>query len=118
MSAALSSGTAALPVKFRKPKRILVAVIGWVFIGLGMTMLQFPVDEKLLAQAGVDLAHAGQEFRLLAAAKLFELRRVTLGQASELAGVLLWEFMEALGRFGVSWSNLTDEQIKHDIHNA
>jgi predicted HTH domain antitoxin len=81
-------------------------------------MVQIPVDEDLLASAGVEPAKAGAEFRLLAAAKLFELRRVTLGQASRLAGLSLWDFVEALPRLGVSWSNLSDEQIEHDIRNA
>lgn len=83
-----------------------------------MIMLQIPVDDALLASAGVDTAKAGDEIRLLAAAKLFELRRVSLGQASRLAGLSLWDFIEALQRLGVSWSNLTDEQIEHDIRNA
>ena len=83
-----------------------------------MTMVQIPVDEKLLASAGVDPAHAAQEFGLLAAAKLFELRRITLGQGAELADLSVWDFTDALRRIGVSWSNLTDEQIEHDIRGA
>lgn len=83
-----------------------------------MTMLQFPVDEKLLASAGMDPEHAGQEFRLLAAAKLFELRRLTLAEAAHLAGLPLGAFMEELGRLKISWINLPDEQIAHDIAMA
>jgi len=84
----------------------------------GVTLLQISVDEELLASAGVDPAKAGEEFRLLAAAKLFELRRITLGQASQLAGLTRWEFIEVLRTFGVSWSNLSDEQMEHDIRHA
>lgn len=83
-----------------------------------MTMVHISIDEELLASAGVDPRKAGDEFRLLAAAKLFELRRVTLGQASRLAGLPLWDFTEALARLGVSWSNLSDEQVEHDIRQA
>jgi predicted HTH domain antitoxin len=81
-------------------------------------MVQIPVDEKLLASAGVDPVHAGEEFRLLAAAKLFELRRLTLGQAAHLAGLPLVEFIDELGKLRVPWINLTDEQIAHDIAMA
>ncbi len=81
-------------------------------------MLQIPVDEELLASAGVDPAQAGQEVRLLAAAKLFELRRLTLAQAAHLAGLPLGDFMEELGKLKISWINLTDEQIAHDIEMA
>ena len=58
-------------------------------MGRSVTLLQISVDEELLASAGVDPAKAGKEFRVLAAAKLFELRRITLGQASRLAGLSL-----------------------------
>ena len=83
-----------------------------------MTMVQIPVDEKLLASAGVDPAHAGQEFGLLTAVKLFELRRLSLAQAAHLAGMPLAEFMEELGKLKISWINLTQEQIGHDIEMA
>ncbi len=83
-----------------------------------MTLVQIPVDENLLASAGLDPAHAGEEFRLLAAAKLFELRRISLGQAARLAGLSLWNFIDALRALGVSWSNLTDKQIEDDIRSA
>lgn len=80
-----------------------------------MTMVEIPVDEALLASAGVDPRHAGEEFRLLAAAKLFELRRISLGQAAQLAALSRWDFIDALRQLGVSWSNLTDEQLARDI---
>lgn len=83
-----------------------------------MSTIQFPVDSALLVQAGVDPAQAGQELRLLAAVKLYELRRITLGQAAELSELSVWDFTDALRRFGVSWSNLSDEQIEHDIRSA
>ena len=83
-----------------------------------VTVLQISVDEDLLTKAGVDPAKAGEEFRVLAAAKLFELRRITFGQASRLAGLSLWEFSDALQARGISWSNLSDEQIEHDIRSA
>ena len=86
--------------------------------GNDVTLLQISVDEELLASAGVDPAKAGEEFRVLAAAKLFELRRITLGQASQLAGLSLWDFIDALHARGISWSNLSEEQIEHDIRSA
>ena len=86
--------------------------------GNDVTRLQISVDEELLASAGVDPAKAGEEFRVLAAAKLFELRRITFGQASRLAGLSLWEFIDALQARGISWFNLSEEQIEHDIRSA
>jgi predicted HTH domain antitoxin len=54
----------------------------------------------------------------LLAAKLFELGRVTLGQAAELAGLPIGDFSEALGRIGVSVINLTPDQLAHDLASA
>jgi predicted HTH domain antitoxin len=83
-----------------------------------MKIVQIPVDEKLLASAGLDPAQAGEQFRVLAAAKLFELRRLTLAQAADLAALPLAGFMEELGRLGISWINLTDAQVAHDLEMA
>jgi len=83
-----------------------------------MTMVHIPVDETLLAQAGVDPAQAGQQLSVLAAAKLFELHRLTLAQAALLAGLSLADFMEELGKLRISWINLTDDQIAHDVTMA
>jgi len=83
-----------------------------------MTVLQFPIDERLLAQAGLKPGQEGEAVRVLAAVKLFELRRITLGQAAELSGLSLWAFREALGEWGVSWSNLSADQVADDLRNA
>lgn len=85
---------------------------------MGMTTVEVPVDERWLAAAGLNPAEAQHELRLILAAKLFELRRLTLGQAAEMAGLPVWSFMEALSRLGVSVINLTDEQLAHEFSQA
>lgn len=80
--------------------------------------LQLALDEKWLAASGLAPDDAQREFRLLLAAKLFELGRVTLGQAAELAGLPIGDFSEALGRIGVSVINLTPDQLAHDLASA
>ena len=80
--------------------------------------LQLALDEKWLAASGLAPDDAQREFRLLLAAKLFELGRVTLGQAAELAGLPIWDFSEALGRIGVSVINLRPDQLAHDLASA
>ena len=83
-----------------------------------MTIVEVPVDERWLANSGLNPAEAQHEFRLILAAKLFELRRLTLGQAAEMAGLPVWSFMEALARLGVSVINLTDEQLARELDPA
>ncbi len=80
--------------------------------------VQIRVDDQWLAAAGLEPAQAEQELRLVAAAKLYELRRLTLAQAAELAGLSVWAFSEALGRMGVSVLNLSAEQLAHDLRSA
>ena len=83
-----------------------------------MTLLQIPVDEALLARAGLEPGRESEAMRTLAAVKLFELRRITLGQAAQLSGMSLWDFHDTLRAWGVSWSNLTPEQLADDLRNA
>lgn len=66
----------------------------------GVTLVQITTDDELLASAGVEPAKAGEEFRLLAVVKLFELRRKALGQASRLVGLAFWGFSRYCRRSG------------------
>ena len=83
-----------------------------------MTSVTVPVDDRWLASAGCNPAELQRELTLILAAKLFELRKLTLGQAAEMAGLPVWSFMEALSRLGVSVINLTDEQLTHELGQA
>lgn len=85
---------------------------------VAVTLVQIPIDEDLLASAGVDPAHAGEEFRRLTAAKLFELRRLSLRQAARLADMPLADFMSELGQLKISFVNLTADEMRHDIATA
>lgn len=58
------------------------------------------------------------ELRLVLAAKLYELRRATLGQAAAMAGLSIWQFTDALPRLGVSLVNATQDQLREDLQQA
>lgn len=83
-----------------------------------MTKLEIPVDEKWMASAGMDPASTAAEFRLLLAVKLFELQRMSLGQAAEMAGLSLWEFDAALSKLRVSPMNLSSADLADDLARA
>lgn len=83
-----------------------------------MTTLQLPVDDRWLLRAGQTAAELTRDLRELLAAKLFEVGRLTLGQAAELAGQPVWLFMETLSRLAVSVINLDDEQLQDDLSEA
>lgn len=74
-----------------------------------------PVDEKWLAASGLSEAEAERELRLVLASKLYEMGRLTLGQAAEMAGLSRWSFLEALPRLGASINNLSDEQLRDEL---
>lgn len=57
----------------------------------------------------------GRELGFLAAAKLFELGRVTAGQAASLAGLSRLVFLSQLDRIHVPAVNLRDEEVTAEI---
>lgn len=68
-----------------------------------MAMRQIVVDvpEEVLLAEKMDAAQFGQELRTLAAAKLYELGRLSSGRAAELAGMSRVEFLLCLNRYRV-----------------
>ena len=63
-------------------------------------------------------AEFAEELRFLAAAKLYELGRLSSGKAAKLAGMERVEFLRSLGRIGVPAINLRDEEIEAEIRTA
>jgi predicted HTH domain antitoxin len=63
-------------------------------------------------------AQFAEEVRFLAAAKLYELGRLSSGKAAQLAGMGRVEFLYALVRVGVPAINLRDEEIDAEIDAA
>ena len=59
-----------------------------------------------------------QEAKLLFASRLFELGKITLGQAASLAGLSKSSFMEILANYGVSVLNYPASEIENDLNNA
>ncbi|MDA8019251.1 MAG: UPF0175 family protein [Thermoanaerobaculia bacterium] len=59
-----------------------------------------------------------EELGFLAAAKLYELGRVTAGQAADLAGLPRLVFLERLEQIGVPAINLRNEEIEAEIRAA
>jgi predicted HTH domain antitoxin len=56
-----------------------------------------------------------EEARLMLAAKLFELDRVTLGEAAKLAGYSKRTFMEMLGTMGIPVFKHSTAQLETDL---
>lgn len=56
-----------------------------------------------------------RELRFLAAAKLFELGRLSSGKAARMAGMSRAAFLHELARIGVPAINLRDEEIEAEV---
>ncbi|MDT8441936.1 MAG: UPF0175 family protein [Desulfuromonadales bacterium] len=68
------------------------------------------------------LAETRQEFeaeaKLAMAAKLYELKRLSSGQAAQLLGMGRVEFLLALNSLGTPAIDLTEEELLSDVRNA
>ncbi|MGO9465471.1 MAG: UPF0175 family protein [Isosphaeraceae bacterium] len=70
-------------------------------------------DESLAALADSP-EKASAELRMLAAVKLFELKKLSSGAAARLAGVSRVEFLERLGDYGVPVFDMTEQEFAHE----
>ena len=68
------------------------------------------------------LAETRQEFeseaKMAMAAKMFEMKRISSGQAAQMLGVRRVDFFLSLHKMGTPAINLTDEDLLSDIQNA
>lgn len=83
-----------------------------------MTTLEIPVDDRWLLRAGLSVAELANELREFLAAKLCESGRLTLGQAAEVAGQPVWQFIETISRLGVSVINMNLAMLEDDLAAA
>ena len=59
-----------------------------------------------------------KEVKMILASKLYERAALSLGQAAEFAGYSKREFMELLGKYGVSVFNYPVSDLARDVKNA
>jgi len=58
------------------------------------------------------------EARMVFASKLYEMGKLSMGQAAELAGYSKRTFMELLADYGVTIFNYSPEELEKDVKNA
>lgn len=58
------------------------------------------------------------EVRMIVAARLFDMGRVSSGAAANLAGISRVEFLHRLGDYGVSVFNITEEELRNEADFA
>ena len=76
------------------------------------------IPEESLVALRATPEHLGEQLRLAAAIKLYELGRLSSGAAAQLAGVPRPLFLMKLGEYGVPAFRLTEEELRRDVENA
>lgn len=59
-----------------------------------------------------------EEAKLFLALKLFEIGRLSAGQAAELAGYSKRTFLELLGKHGIAWLDYPADELQEDQRHA
>lgn len=59
-----------------------------------------------------------RELRLLLAVKLFELKRVSTGQAADIAGLSRFAFLDELAKMGVAAIDFEPSEAEHEFGDA
>ena len=57
------------------------------------------------------------ELKMMLAAKMFEMGKLSSGQAAEMVGISKRAFLELLGKFNVSIFGYTSDDLKEDLQN-
>jgi predicted HTH domain antitoxin len=83
-----------------------------------MKVLSIPIPETLPQALKMSDDEFSQEARILLAAKLYELGKVSGGVAAQLAGMDRLTFLTILSRYGVAAINLKDEEVAYEIEAA
>lgn len=82
-----------------------------------MPVLHLSYDEDLLVATGQTSAELEPELRFLLATKLYELGRVSAGQAARLAGIARFHFLAELGRRGFTVAHLGSDDVEDELRH-
>lgn len=83
-----------------------------------LSQVNIPIPDDAMAALNLSPVEAAEEFRFAAAAKLYELGRLSSGAAASLAGVPRTVFLNRLSEYGVSTFRADEEELKQDLSSA
>ena len=80
-----------------------------------MSRVVLEVPDTSLRALKLSAERMGEELRLVAAIKLYELGRLSSGAAAQLAGIPRVVFLSRLADYGVDTFRLTDEELEREV---
>ncbi len=85
---------------------------------MAQNVLTIEYSDDLLLRLGLSRERFSDEAKLLLAAKLYELGRLSSGEAANFAGKGRVEFLYSLNALGIPMSNLREEDLKEELDFA
>jgi predicted HTH domain antitoxin len=83
-----------------------------------MTTIEIACADEVLISLKEDAGTFAGDMRMSAAAKFYELGRLSSGRAAELAGLPRVVFLKRLAEYGVSALSATRKELLEDMGNA
>jgi predicted HTH domain antitoxin len=83
-----------------------------------MSAVRLEIPEETLISLKTDVESFGRDLKVLGAAKLFELGRLSSGRAAQLAGMTRVEFLLALRELQVPPFQMMEDELRRDVLNA
>lgn len=74
--------------------------------------------KKLNLQIPDSIDLSMNDLKIFIAAKLYEAGKISIGQAAEIAGVSLSDFMDKLFEYNISIFNYSASELASDVKNA